>query len=591
MRVAAYRLKLKLGWFQRVPHQSLSSPILFYRTSVLPPVDAPLPNLWEDRGLLFDFLEFPVSNTPPDWLADPVSGKSFPNADRIWWQVPDFDNGFGDIKRIWELSRFGWALAMAQRARNGDKDSLQRLNSWLADWCLHNPPFHGPNWKCGQESSIRVMHLAMVSLILAQERESETALLTLVKQHLERIAPTIGYAAAQDNNHATSEAAALFIGGSWLVAHGDDSARRYLSLGRQALETFVQRLVSEDGSFSQHSVNYHRVFLDTVSMCELWRRALSLDPFSGSFYTRVSAAANWLRHFIFSSEGDCPNLGANDGARIFALADGRYRDFRPSCQLATILFNSKRAFDDDVCDQGARWTNITVPADIHPAVGSKIFPAGGYAVLRKGECAAMLRFPRRRFRPSHCDALHLDLWVRGQALLRDGGTFSYNEGNDWLDYFSGDAGHNSVQFGNTPQMPRVGRFLFGDWLDTELIEPLVETDNHTSFGAGYVNPQGYRHHRKVILYTDKLLVVDSIDGFSGEALTRWRLCPGDWVLGYGRLIGDLMSIEVVSNKNAPAISMTRGFESLHYMQKTELPVLNVKTAGPTELTTTFRWTV
>ncbi len=199
LRVAAYRLKLKLGWFQSVPHQSLSSPILFFRNSVLPPVDAPLPNLWEDRGLLFDFLEFPVSSSPPDWLADPVTGKLFPNADRIWWQVPDFENGFGDIKRIWELSRFGWALAMAQRARNGDKDSLQRLNSWLADWCLHNPPFHGPNWKCGQESSIRVMHLAMVSLILAQERESETALLTLVKQHLERIAPTIGYAAAQDN--------------------------------------------------------------------------------------------------------------------------------------------------------------------------------------------------------------------------------------------------------------------------------------------------------------------------------------------------------------------------------------------------------
>lgn len=591
IRVAVYRLKLKLGWFKRVPSQLLSPPFVFFRPSVLSPLDAQLPQLWQDRGLLFDFLEFPVSHNPPDWLTDPITGKSFPNADRIWWQVPDFDNGFGDIKRIWELSRFGWALAMGQRARNGDVDSLKRLNSWLADWCLRNPPFHGPNWKCGQESSIRVIHLAMSSLILGQERESEKALLTLVRQHLERIAPTISYATAQDNNHATSEAAALFIGGSWLVTHGDDTARRHMSLGLRTLEALVPRLVSEDGSFSQHSVNYHRVFLDTMSMCELWRRGLSLPLFSDSFYARMAAAADWLRHFIFSSEGDCPNLGANDGAHLLAFAEERYRDFRPSCQLATILFNGKRAFDDDMCNQSARWTRTPVPSEILPAAGSKIFPSGGYAVLRKDKCAVLLRFPRRQFRPSHCDALHVDLWVCGQALLRDGGTFSYNDGIDWLDYFSGDAGHNSVQFGKTPQMPRVSRFLFGDWLDTEAVEPLAENANLTSFGAGYVNLQGYRHHRNVALYDNKLIVTDSIDGFSGAALTRWRLCPGDWVLGDGRLIGDLMNIEVVSDTNKPAMEMARGFESLHYMQKTELPVLNVKTAGPTVLTTTFRWSV
>jgi hypothetical protein len=174
-------------------------------------------------------------------------------------------------------------------------------------------------------------------------------------------------------------------------------------------------------------------------------------------------------------------------------------------------------------------------------------------------------------------------------LLRDGGTFSYNDGNDWLDYFSGDAGHNSVQFGKMPQMPRVGRFLFGDWLDTDQIEPLVENAGQASFGAGYANLLGYRHHRKVTLYTEKLLVVDTIHGFSGEALTRWRLCPGDWVLGDGMVTGNFMSIEVASDTITPAMELTRGFESLHYMQKTELPVLNVRTMGPTVIKSTFRW--
>lgn len=588
-RVASYRLKLRMGRFQNTPQQSLSLPFMFFRPSNLLPLDVPPSQLWQDRGLLFDFLEFPVEHSPPDWLADPITDKPFPNSGHIWWQIPDFNNDFGDIKMIWELSRFGWALAMAQRARNGDEDSGKLLNSWLADWCLSNPPFRGPNWKCGQEASIRVMHLAMVARILGQEQRSEKTLLELVKQHLERIAPTISYAAAQDNNHATSEAAALFIGGSWLAANGDASADRYQVLGKRKLEEFVQRLVGQDGSFSQQSVNYHRVFLDTMSMCEIWRRALSLDAFSKTMNHRVTAATDWLRHFVFTQEGDCPNLGANDGARLLPLADARYRDFRPSVQLASILFLNKRAYDDPGCDQPAKWTGIDVPTEILPAAGSKTFPTGGYTIMRKDESVAMMRFPRAKFRPGHCDALHVDLWVRGRALLRDGGTFSYNKGDDWLNYFSGDDGHNGIQFGDSPQMPRVGRFLFGDWIQTNMTEPLVENEHSACFAAGYVNRQNYGHHRKVTLHKDHFVVVDTIEGFSGNALARWRLCPAEWTLNDRQLSCDSMRVEVQSSNKLPSLELGTGYESLHYMQKTELPVLSVLAMSPTVLTTTFRW--
>jgi len=41
---------------------------------------------------------------------------------------------------------------------------------------------------------------------------------------------------------------------------------------------------------------------------------------------------------------------------------------------------------------------------------------------------ALLRYPRFRFRPSHADVLHVDLWVDAVNVLRDGGTFSYHRG-------------------------------------------------------------------------------------------------------------------------------------------------------------------
>src|SRR3546814_4964922 len=78
----------------------------------------------------------------------------------------------------------------------------------------------------------------------------------------------MSYAVAQANNHATSEAAALFIGGSWLAANGSRAGESLVRRGRQHLEKQVARLVEEDGSFSQYSLNYHRVLLDTLSIVE-----------------------------------------------------------------------------------------------------------------------------------------------------------------------------------------------------------------------------------------------------------------------------------------------------------------------------------
>lgn len=588
-RVALYRVRTKLGLFRRSASENLPANPVFFLPSQLPLVKADASKTWQTSGLLFGILTFPVSDSPPDWMANPLTGKKFPKAHRIWWKIPDFDSAVGDIKLIWELSRLSWTLPMAQRARNGDSLSLDRLNHWLADWCHTNPPYRGPNWKCGQEASIRVMHLAMSALILGQTR-AEPALCILVKQHLERIRPTVRYATAQANNHATSEAAALFIGGSWLVANGYSSAKSIADAGRHALERNVATLVSDDGSFSQHSLNYHRVLLDTLTMCELWRREISLDAFSNRFNQRASAAADWLRHFIVNENGDAPNLGANDGARLLPLADSEYRDFRYSCQLATALFCDGRAFDDDLLDNVNAWVGIDTPTRLMPPTNSKQFIDGGYTILKKGGATALIRFPRDRFRPSQCDAMHVDFWIHGKAMLRDGGTYSYNDGDEWLEYFSGDAGHNSIQFDNSPQMPRLGRFLFGDWLNAHIVDPLHEDETVAGFGAKYVKLDGISHERRVHLHQDRFEIFDEVRGFESEALIRWRLAPADWTIIDRQIVGRDMTIEIQCAAQSFALEMHEGFESTHYMQKMALPVLHVSVTEPTSIKTVFRWT-
>jgi hypothetical protein len=537
----------------------------------------------------FGYIPLNEVQNPPDWHVSILTGHRCPNPQRPWYVIPDFATELGDVKGVWELSRFDWVLGFAREYREGNVASLARLEAWLEDWARANPPYCGPNWKCGQEASIRVMHLAMASVTLGQVEKPQSALLQLVEIHLQRIAPTILYAIAQDNNHGTSEAAALFIGGSWLLKHGVSAGEGWQRKGRKWLENRARRLIENDGSFSQYSVNYHRVMLDTFSIVEVWRKHLGLSVFSDHYYAKAAAATEWL-WAILQPGGDAPNLGANDGARLLPLAATDYRDFRPSVQLASALFCQRRAVSErGEWDVPLRLLGVDVPETPAPARASRQLDDGGYAILRNEQCFALLRYPRFRFRPGQSDALHLDVWLGTRNLLRDGGSYSYNTEEPWQSYFPGVRSHNTVQFDGRDQMPRLSRFLFGEWLKTCRYQPITDTPEGKVVLAGYRDYKGASHTRKVVLGNRQLRIEDEISGFSDAAILRWRLEPGKWDLNGQRLLGNGTVIEVVTSMPVIRFELVIGWESRYYDQKTELPVLEIEVAEPGRLTTEITW--
>lgn len=578
-RVAAYRLGLKSG---RHPVQRLAAPVArppFFRA-----MDAPCPKAdpnraWDDRLWWFGWHNAPLPDAPPDWFANPFSTAPQPDATRDWWRIPDF--GTGDIKGLWELSRMDWAVAWATTAACGDAPALERLNLWLADWAERNPSYKGPNWKCGQEASIRVMHLVAAAWVLGQDQAPEAGLVDLLRAHLQRIAPTMSYAIGQQNNHGTSEAAALFIGGSLLADH-DPRADAWARKGRRWLEERAAALIEPDGSFSQYSVTYHRVMLDTYSLAEAWRRHRGLPAFSARLRERLAAATDWLWTMTDAKSGDAPNIGANDGARLLQLAGTDYRDFRPSIQLAAALFRVEDTFGSGPWATPLHWLGLAAgkPCHVPP---SQSFDQGGYHVLRNASTMAVLRYPRFRFRPSQADALHVDLWHNGINLLRDAGTYSYNaEGAEW---FAGTAAHNSIEFDGRDQMPRLGRFLFGNWLKAEAVEPVVDDGVKASTAAQYTDARAARHHRAITLSAGSLICVDTISGNFQEACLRWRLTPGDW-----HMDGDVVrsgnysiALELDGVPIFPTLGTT--LESRYYLEKTEIPEISVKVSRPGTLVT------
>jgi hypothetical protein len=295
--------------------------------------------------------------------------------------------------------------------------------------------------------------------------------------------------------------------------------------------------------------------------------------------------------------GDGPNVGANDGARLLQLTDTPYRDYRPSMSLAMALFAGQRAYkQQDPWEHALQWVGVAVPLAVASPPQSYVADDGGFAVLRCGRAMAMLRYPRFRFRPSQADALHLDLWLGLDNLLRDAGTYSYNTDSQWVNYFGGTASHNTVQFDDRDQMPRLSRFLFGDWLKADGVQTLPASAQATQFAVGYKDGRGARHHRAVSLHAGRLQVVDQVQGFTTKAVLRWRLQPGDWRLvpspqGLQLALGSEGVVTLTVSATVPILrcELVQGWESRHYIEKTYVPVLEVEVQKSCMLTTEVHW--
>jgi hypothetical protein len=372
-----------------------------------------------------------------------------------------------------------------------------------------------------------------------------------------------------------------------LLRAGRSIGKRYLDLGRSMIENRVAHLVESDGSFSQQSLTYHRFFLDTMSMVEVWRRNADLPAFSVHVHSRLAQASRWLFEMVDPDFGDGPNLGANDGARLLPLTDTGYRDFRPSIQLAIALFCGERAYPQPgPWNDAFAWLSCSLPETETMRSGTQHFSDGGYVVLATERARVLFRYPAFRFRPAQSDALHVDLWLDGTNSLRDAGTFSYNVDTATLNQFAGVAGHNSISFDGADQMPRLGRFLFGEWLKPADVN---YDELKKMAGASYRDWRGNFHRRRLRLEPGTLKVDDEIDGSFSNAVLRWRLAEGDWHLESNTVTNGSCKLTILSSMPIKRLEIVKRDESLHYLERRTIPVVECELASVGRISSEFSW--
>jgi hypothetical protein len=521
---------------------------------------------------------------PPKFNHDPVNQIDWPVGE-LWPRYTRSGPPRNDLKLVWEPSRLTLAYFFARQYRYSAEERWAEAYWELFDaWAAQNPVNQSVAWGCGQEVAFRLMAMltgAIATLGSAAATPTRLRRLeTLCWQFGKRIAANINYALSQKNNHGLSEAAGLWTVG--LLFPEFPESPRWQKRGMQILQWEVQRQVYDDGAFVQHSMAYHRVMLDDLLwvLCLAHRNSLPIPP---SLMDRFRKATVWLGEFVDLDSGRVPNLGANDGANVLPLSCGDYLDYRPTWEAAARVAGIPTLLPRrGPWSEKSLWLTGRIPEPEQiPAPRSAHWssPIGGYHLLRGPSSYAMLRAVTYRDRPGQCDMLHLDLWHRGQNLLRDAGSFRYyHEEADLKRYFSSVEAHNTVQVDGRPQMRKGPNFLWFDWPRGRAeFSGDAELHGEATFGR---RPTEWKHCRKVKRIEDSYEIRDSFTG-GREFTLRWRLTPDvAWQqVGEATYVATFSDWEArisVKSDATQTISLTEGWESLYYGERRAIFVLEVR---------------
>ncbi|MEM8501309.1 MAG: alginate lyase family protein [Pseudomonadota bacterium] len=517
------------------------------------------------------------NSLPDNWHQNPFSKDIVP-ADKHWSELGEFQ--YGDIKHIWEPARFCWALTLLRAYWLTDDERYPEV-FWahFERWFHQSPPNKGIHWKCGQETSIRAMNMCLLMHGLASsphstdERRNKIRSLILVSG--QRIEANLQYAYSQQNNHGTSEAAALFIIGSLFPAL--PGAESWRSKGADGLQDQLGKLVYANGGFAQHSYNYHRVMLQAVNFAiSVAKHSAHKLPDSVTHHHAAASQSLCRAASVFS--GKLPMCGGNDGALLFPLTSSDYLDFRPIVQVSQRLAHRTSGFPAGQWDEEALWfgcKNSTLSLETE-----KLVITADHYIWRIGQLELYLRLSNNyEHRPAHADQLHVDLFWQGQPVLVDSGSYSYNDGN-WNDWFSGTAAHNTMQIDGRDQMPRLSRFLFDHWNGAQCIQ----ADNRGG-EFEFTDYQGVRHVRRLRIDCGSVAIEDSVDGRYQSAELHWHVHPEMNIEQHN----NQLSLGELSIESSEAATIIQSWQSDYYAEKIERSCMSVNLAHAGVVTTHIRF--
>ena len=297
------------------------------------------------------------------------------------------------------------------------------------------------------------------------------------------------------------------------------------------LEEEACRQIYLDGTYVQHSTNYHRLMLHDY----VW--AIRLGDLNGQSLSNelrrwVGQATEFLYQLQDEDSGQVPNYGANDGTLVLPLNTCEYGDFRPILNTAHYLSHGQRLYSAGPWDEDLLWLfgPKALDAPVRPRPQESLAASvGGYYTLRGDRSFGFIRCATYQDRPGQADMLHFDLWWHGFNIATDAGSYLYNGAPPWDNALASTAVHNTVTVDGQDQMVRGPRFLWFDWTHSRVRCLAESAGGHLEYFEGEHDSYhrlGVTHRRAVLRAGDDLwLVADDLLGQGEHTLCLHWLLP------------------------------------------------------------------
>ncbi|MDM1033766.1 alginate lyase family protein [Myroides odoratimimus] len=449
-----------------------------------------------------------------NWITNPTTGYTY-DINKHWSEIVDLSEEAGDIKYVWEKSRFSYLHTLIRYDYHYNVDLSEFVFNEIESWITANPINCGPNWKCSQEISLRILNWYYAlqyyknSNALSEARWRKIQ--EVIYASLHHVYHHINFSRiAVRNNHAITET--MFLTLSNLMFPFFEETKKWADDGRKWFEQEIKYQIYEDGTFLQFSMNYHRVVIQLLNF------AISLYHKNGLIfnevvYDRAYKSVDFLYQCMQDENGKLPNYGSNDGALFFPFTSSDFRDYRS--QLNALHFtltgmDLDESFDREESYWFGRIQVENIKKRLQKNKGVMSFDLGGYYLCRHNSLFVFIRCGNHKDRPAQADNLHIDIWYNGENVLRDGGSYKYNTTKEMLDYFMGTKSHNTVSINDNSQMLKGGRFIWYYWSQC-LGAKWEEIDDYFEFTGtikafSFLN-SNITHFRKIRIYKDAINII------------------------------------------------------------------------------------
>lgn len=477
-------------------------------------------------------------SNPINWHQDPRTGHMWP---RIFYAEVDTRDGrsVGGVKWVWELNRHHHLVTLGKAFYlTGEERYAQEVATQLQNWIVDNPPFIGVNWTSALELSLRLINWTWALHFIKQSPVFTETFFAQVMQSLSQQASYIARhlsAYSSANNHLIGEAAGLAVVGlcySWLP-----EAEKWRKTGLAILERELPKQIYADGGTVEQAVAYLAFVLD-FNLLVWWLAESKGYPVPPVWFERLESACDFLRHLLDEC-GQIPAIGDDDDAWVVRLDDRPEVNNYVSLLHTAAFLTRQPEFKIGRWDEKNHWLwgedgRATYEALSNQATKptTHLFSHSGYAVLR--DKANIITFDWGSLgylataAHGHADALSLTWRVDGKPFLVDSGTYAYQEGYEWRDYFRSTRAHNTVVINGRNQSEMQGAFLWGKRATSRLLhwQTSAEFDWIVAEHDGYKD-LGIRHQRSLLFVKPHwLLVVDDVIGDGEPHIEQlWHLPP------------------------------------------------------------------